>query len=292
MRRYRGRAILLAIPVALLVLGCSAAGASPSPTATTANTPTVASTNAPSFEPTTGPTPTTPPGGLNAVTAVKIARTHLQYPDQATIWGWASGPPWGSIDPPSADVADADDQVWAVVFESPIEIHPPTFGEVMHRQALAAIYLAHETGELLSSSTWAPPQASEIPPAMYGSEPIEQPLVVSITNNTELVITLEVNGEPVATFEPGEGDFEIDSGLMPAPPWHVEALTSTGRMLLELDMRPGDVWRTEEGPNGGTMLASVGARADLSCGRLDLWSGAPMGGPMPPDSFPPNDCEP
>ena len=44
----------------------------------------------------------------------------------------------------------------------------------------------------------------------------------------------------------------------------------TGRTLLSLTVRSGDVI---EGPNGST---GDGARVDLSCGGIDLWSGPPL----------------
>jgi hypothetical protein len=61
-------------------------------------------------------------------------------------------------------------------------------------------------------------------------------------------------------------------------------------VLLELPIELRDV----EPPvmdNGVTSMSGAGARADLSCGRLDVWVGAPMLGPAP-DGGVPGDCEP
>ncbi len=35
----------------------------------------------------------------------------------------------------------------------------------------------------------------------------------------------------------------------------------------------------------------MGARVDLSCGRIDIWSGTPMMGPAPGPGVP-GDCDP
>lgn len=121
---------------------------------------------------------------------------------------------------------------------------------------------------------------------------IIDPLDLSISNNTTLVITLVINHQVIGLFGPGAHEVPIDASRLAAPPWHVEARTSSGRVLVTMDVAPGDVWHTEEGIDGRSSSQSAGARADLSCGRLDIWSGAPMSGPAPPASFAPGDCDP
>jgi hypothetical protein len=73
---------------------------------------------------------------------------------------------------------------------------------------------------------------------------------------------------------------------IPAPlPWSVEARSPSGRLLISMTVRPGDV------DGEGTEQRGTGGRVDLSCGRLDIWSGPPMLGPAPGDGMP-GDCLP
>lgn len=127
-------------------------------------------------------------------------------------------------------------------------------------------------------------------PGPTSSATAQPPL--SIWNGTTLQITLIVNGQPMRTIQPGDRQDPVDRTGFPAPPWHVEARTATGRVLAEMDVVPEDIWCTTPGPDGHWGCRSAGDRADLSCGRLDLWAGMPMHGPMPPSSFPPGDCDP
>lgn len=121
---------------------------------------------------------------------------------------------------------------------------------------------------------------------------IIDPLELSMSNQTTLAITLVVNGQVVGPIAPGAHEDPIDGALLPAPQWHVDARTPTGRVLTTLDVAPGDVWHITEGPDGRSSSAGKATRVDLSCGRLDIWSGPPMLGPAPPSSFPPGDCDP
>src|SRR2546430_4652249 len=111
---------------------------------------------------------------------------------------------------------------------------------------------------------------------------IPHDLVVS--NQTSISVTLVVNGASVRTVQP-RSDERILVRDLPAQPWFVEARTSAGRVLSAMTVRPGDVWERGNEMNGDSV------RMDLSCGRLDMWSGPPMLGPVPgPGS--PGDCNP
>jgi len=113
---------------------------------------------------------------------------------------------------------------------------------------------------------------------------------LSISNGTTLTVTLLVNGTPVGTLAPGTGRDPIPASDLPALPWNVEARSPSGRVLTSMTVRPGDVWATT-GPNGEGREKGDGVRVDLSCGRLDIWSGPPMNGPAP-GSGSPGDCTP
>jgi hypothetical protein len=108
-------------------------------------------------------------------------------------------------------------------------------------------------------------------------------------NGTSLTVTLVVNGAPLRVIPPG-GSALVPVGELPLLPYVVEARSPRGRILTSMTVRRGDVRETTT-PNGVREYSSAGARADLSCGRLDIWSGFPMLGPLPGPGKP-GDCEP
>jgi hypothetical protein len=116
------------------------------------------------------------------------------------------------------------------------------------------------------------------------------PMRLSILNGTTLTVTLVVNGTVIDSFASGTGSDGIPASALPALPWAVEARAPSGRVLVSMTVNAGDVWQTT-GPNGEVTAKGVGRRADLSCGRLDVWSGPPLMGPAP-GSGTPGDCEP
>ncbi len=125
---------------------------------------------------------------------------------------------------------------------------------------------------------------------------IVEPLTVSISNQTStLAVKVVVNSAEVGIFQPGARADPIDQSRMPSPPWHVVATTLSGRLLTAYDVKPGDVNRTEYG-GGHSGQSGRGSRVDLSCGRVDIWSGPPMLGPpygsVPDRVYPPGDCDP
>jgi hypothetical protein len=114
---------------------------------------------------------------------------------------------------------------------------------------------------------------------------------LNVVNGTTLEVTLIVNGQAVATYGPGEGTPDDGfAGALPPLPWTVLATTPTGRVLASMTVNPGDVSSTAV-PGGPVSQQGRGARADLSCGRLDVWVGPPMLGPAPGPGTP-GDCEP
>lgn len=96
------------------------------------------------------------------------------------------------------------------------------------------------------------------------------PKALSISNGTTIPVTLVVNGAVVETVAPG-GYQDPITALMPALPWAVETRSPSGRVLSSLTIGAADNISTTSGK---------GARAGLSCGRLDVWSGPPMLGPV------------
>jgi hypothetical protein len=107
---------------------------------------------------------------------------------------------------------------------------------------------------------------------------------IGVANGTTVPIHIVVNDLEIEVVAPLALAHEIPASALPPLPWQVQAKTSTGRTLLALMVRSGDVHVSATGSGG------VGVRVDLSCGRLDLWSGPPMAGPMPGPGVP-GDCD-
>jgi hypothetical protein len=107
---------------------------------------------------------------------------------------------------------------------------------------------------------------------------------IGVANGTSIPVRIVVNGVEIRTVEPLALQMEIPASALPPLPWQVEATTMGGRTLVALLVRSGDVHVTANGRSG------VGQRVDLSCGRLDIWSGPPMSGPMPGPGLP-GDCD-
>jgi hypothetical protein len=122
------------------------------------------------------------------------------------------------------------------------------------------------------------------------SSPSPDQIGLGVVNGTDLQVTILVNGTALRTFAPHTFDKAIlMSALLPLP-WVVEALTSSGRLLVTMTADPGDV----QGPAEIGQLHSAQYRQlDLSCGQLIMWTGAdqPSGGGVP-DSGSPSDCLP
>ena len=116
-----------------------------------------------------------------------------------------------------------------------------------------------------------------------GVVPPEQ-MKLDVSNETTIPVRLVVNGAPVLAIAAGDA-LELDSDQLPALPWDAQVQTVSGRMLVHLRVNAGDVFARENASGGDA------ARVDLSCGRIDLWSGPPLAGPMPGPGTP-GYCDP
>ncbi len=114
------------------------------------------------------------------------------------------------------------------------------------------------------------------------------PMKLDLSNGTPLELALVVNGQ-VIDAHLGKGSHEFEGWQLPPLPWGVEVRSPGGRTLLTLLVQAGDV-STKTIPNGGTEMRGDGARVDLSCGRIDLYSGPPPLGPVPGPGVP-GDCD-
>ena len=102
-------------------------------------------------------------------------------------------------------------------------------------------------------------------------------------------VVLTVNGTPGRPIAAGQGADLGLSDLGPLP-WAAQVRTESGRVLVELTVRAGDVVTRDNGDGSG-MTRGAGARVDLSCGRIDITSGIFMHGPVPGPGTP-GDCDP
>jgi hypothetical protein len=120
----------------------------------------------------------------------------------------------------------------------------------------------------------ARPSSAKSPAPSSASAP---PL--SVSNETSIAVTLVINGTVLETVPAGVLQDPIPLPL-PARPWTIETRSPSGRLLSTLAISVSDPI---------SIYTGRGIRADLSCGRLDVWSGpAPLGPAFSPG--PAGDC--
>jgi len=129
------------------------------------------------------------------------------------------------------------------------------------------------------------------PPLPKGIQVVTPPdrMRVEVSNGTTIPVLLTVNGQPGHPV-PAGGRADLGLADLGPLPWTAQVRTASGRVLVALVVRAGEVW-TQENSDGSGEAKSVGGRVDLSCGRIDIWSGVPMHGPAP-GSGAPGDCDP
>lgn len=280
--------ITAALLVSSLVVGCRFVGASPSaePSDLASQSPTPASSSSPAVDyrplTTQSPTPTEPTEtfGLTLEEALEIARANVTDPD-AELWSHAPGEVQIVVQnlfgldglprrPP--DGLDWQTFVWGVLFTGPT--------------TMTTVYVDFWNGNVLLVEEADRPREL---PARVANDIVFDPIVIQISNGTDLRLELLINGTAADQFAPSSSG-EVDARRFGPYPWTVTANTESGRELLTFQVSPGDVWHTlGQLPTGGV---GRGGRADLSCGRLDVWVGQRPMGPPPFGSFPPNDCDP
>ncbi len=114
------------------------------------------------------------------------------------------------------------------------------------------------------------------------------PVDLHIENGTSQAITILVNGSDVVTV-PAARATAIPAAVLPVGDWLVEARLAGGRTVLQGPIAPSAVCSTT-GLDGASEQSGSGQRVDLSCGRLDIWVGVPMLGPVPGPGTP-GDCD-
>jgi hypothetical protein len=114
---------------------------------------------------------------------------------------------------------------------------------------------------VIALSACAGPSATPSSSTTPASTPLAP--AISVANGTTVPVASAVNGTVLETLPPGTTEDPIHATL-PARPWTVEARSPSGRVLATLTVSAADSGRL--------------AGADLACGRLEIWSGAPVAG--------------
>jgi hypothetical protein len=112
---------------------------------------------------------------------------------------------------------------------------------------------------------------------------------LGVSNETSIPVAVVVNGTLIETIDPHTSD-AIPASRLPGLAWIVQVQTVSGRRLVGLTVHEGDV-QEQHASDGSGSARGDGARVDLSCGRIDVWSGPPLLGPMPGPGVP-GDCDP
>jgi hypothetical protein len=160
------------------------------------------------------------------------------------------------------------------------------------RTAVRLLVLTLAVGGAMAGCSYLPglptPGPTPMPLGVRVVTPPEQ-MRLEVSNGTTIPVVLTVNGTPGRPVPAGE---RADLGLtdLGPLPWAAQVRTGSGRVLVQLTVRPGDVWAQENADGSGESKGD-GARVDLSCGRIDIWSGTPMMGPAPGPGVP-GDCDP
>jgi glucose/arabinose dehydrogenase len=131
-------------------------------------------------------------------------------------------------------------------------------GRLLGLTATVAIALAACAGASATPSSSTTPAPTPVLP------------VLSVANGTTIPVAIAVNGTVVETVAAGTTEDPLRASL-PTRPWTVEARSPSGRVLATMTISVTDSISSTSGKL---------ARADLACGRLDVWSGPPALGPM------------
>ena len=166
----------------------------------------------------------------------------------------------------------------------------PGRGQRAVREAVLVIVRAAVLAVMLAGCS--PPSSlapgGPTPPPGAVAVPADQ-MDLGINNGTTLKVSLVVNGTVVRQVDPGQAPV-LAAAQLPTLPWTVEVRSPSGRVLVGMTVRAGDLW-TRDNADGSSEAKAAGARVDLSCGRIDIWSLIQMGGPAPGPGVP-GDCAP
>lgn len=116
--------------------------------------------------------------------------------------------------------------------------------------------------------------------------------LLDVLNNLMIAIQVEVNGQDLGIVPAGVR-MGFDAEEMTALPWSIAVRTLGGRALSEATFFDGDVYTDVDSTGDVVQAGGDYVVEDLSCGRLEYWSGAQGNGPYPgPEPGAPGDCDP
>jgi hypothetical protein len=128
--------------------------------------------------------------------------------------------------------------------------------------------------------------------ASPSTSPAQGAIGLGVVNQTDLQVSLVVNGALIKTFGPQTGDKAIYMSALPPLPWLVEARTSSGRVLVTMTVSSGDMPEPTHVGSGGIMRSGKLASVGLSCGELRIWTGDYQPSEPAPEAGSPGDCLP
>ena len=168
---------------------------------------------------------------------------------------------------------------------------PRAFRALLAAALLAAVAVPAGGCSLIPDFATPPPSGVVDPELPLGVRVFTPPaeMAVHVSNGTTIPVTVTVGDAFRRDVAPGQGA-DLTAADLPRLPWDVKVRTSSGRVLAELPVNAASVWRLRNA-DGSTEAQGAGARVDLSCGMLVIWSGFPMGGPVPGPGVP-GDCAP
>lgn len=157
--------------------------------------------------------------------------------------------------------------------------------------ACSSLQGGSEPTSLQGGSEPTPPPGTPGPSSSPGARVVIAPdqMRLEVANETTIDVRVTVNGQPGLRVPAGHS-LDVGTAVIGPLPWAAQVRTLNGRVLVQTVVHAGEVW-TEQGPGDHRASNGVGARVDLSCGRIDIWSGSPMLGP-PPGPGTPGDCDP
>jgi hypothetical protein len=238
-----------------------------------------------------------PPGDSSSVSSISPSQ-QITFPaiptgEQGT-WAVATIPTGSLTRLPvgrykvAGEVNTISDTLPAVTTPVPVDTVPKCITELSVAAATAvtvALTFSAPGGCTIATTTVA-----EVDPPMPGSLGIvpDRWMTVAVSNGTTIDVTVFVNGRFIKYLPAGDcagcqlGD-GIPASILPPLPWQVEIRAPAGRVLLSTPIKSGDVEYSNSASRGD------GNRVDLSCGRIDVWSGPPLLGPAPGPGTP-GDC--
>lgn len=120
-------------------------------------------------------------------------------------------------------------------------------------------------------------------------------IVLGIENDTDLELTISVNGTDFATLAPravqNYPSNALEARLFANLPWSIAVTTMTGRRVARMEVGVGEV-TSETGADGVVTTSGEIVVEDLPCGRIIIWAGTVPPSIPVPEPRPRVPCDP